>query len=446
MMSEAVENLEKQSQPVVDNRAGASAPQESMQSQIPVQQPQTNPNELSQLKSTLEGLKSIGHKSERMEQIEKQIAEIESGNQGQANHKPETVQNNQGAQEQPVDAQVKQPNQGTQEAPQAESLQESQNPSENSPFYIESEAFGGKKEFGGNKIEEKQTSSFELPDEFVGHIKENYNFDDFSSLENDYKETKTKVVELSKKAEDYDRVANELSSLPKDIQEALDVYSQGGDYSKVFTKQRLNYNLEFQDQDKKKIVDYYFPDGLKAEDWDAADPQSDNYDESGRAERIVDKYIRDAKEKYENDRLSTKSQVEEYQRSIQERADRRNQSLNESLVEFKKMFPEATSSLTDRLYNELKGGAIERMIYNADGSYKKEAIQMLFEMTNGREIRDQLIRQAEERATSRANEKILATQASNRPEFSGTGTFKHEDKYVEEARKDIKKLNDEKFY
>lgn len=443
MMSEVTENLEKQSQRAVDNRDGAQAPVENIQQKqdIPVQQPQANPNELAQLKSTLEGLKGIGHKSERMEQLEKQIAEIESGNVNQVNKQPETAQNNQ----QPVDAQVNKPASGS-IATEAESLQESQNPSDGNPFFIDSEAFGGKKEIGGKKVEETQTSSFELPDKFVSHIKENYNFDDFNSLEKDYKETKSKVEEYAKYKEDYDRVATELTSLPRDLQEALDAYSQGQDYSKIFTKQRLNYNLDFQDQDKAKVIDYYFPGELKAEDWEAADPNSDNYDDTGRAERMIERYIRDAKDKYSNDQQSTKSEIEKYQKSIQERAERRSQSLNESAVEFKKEFPDATASLTDRLYRDLQSGAIERMIYNADGSYKPEAMKLLFEMTNGADIRNQLIRQAEERGVSKANEKILETQASNRPEFSGTASVKYEDARLEEARKDIKKLNDEKFY
>lgn len=449
MMSEVRENTEIQSQPQVGTEVSANAPENNIQQtlEIPAHQPSVGDQTISQLKSTLHSLKSIGHESDRTRAIEAEIEKIESRGGQQVNSTPEKVQNNnQPAPEQNVETQVQSSDQVTQATTEVESLQESQNPTEGSPFFIDSEAYGGKKEFGGNKIEEKQTSSFELPDEFIGHIKENYNFEDFNSLEKDYKDTKSKVEEYSKYKEDFDRVANELSALPKDLQEALDAYSQGQDYSKVFTKERLNYNLDFKDQDKKKTIDYYFPGEIKPEDWEAADPNSDNYDDSGRAERMVERYIRDAKERYENDQLKTKSQIEEYQKGIQQRAERRNKSLNESMAEFRKEFPEATSSLTDRLYNDLKNGAIERMIYNADGSYKPEAMKMLFEMTNGAEIRNQLIRQAEERATNKANEKILETQVSNRPEFSGTGYVSPESKVTEERRKEIKTLNDEKFY
>jgi len=455
-MSEVKENEVSQNQTQAKAPDSGSSVANMFKQQTEVQQSTTTADAASQIAA----LESVGYKSDNTESMKQAIIEGGKPKEQQSNQSNEAVQqqaiqnapegapNNQNPETQAQENQVQKPteeNKGA-DTSEGESLRESQNPNEGNPYFLDSEIYGGKHELGSKKREETQTHNFELPDEVKGYIKSNYGFEDFSSLESDYKEKSKTVEELSAYKDNYERVATELSSLPPDLQDALETFSKGEDYTRVFNKPRLNFNVDFQDQDKKKMIDYFFPGELKEDDWSAADPNSDSYDDSGRAERMIDRYIRDARDKFDREKDSYSQRLKDYSLNADTLAKKRKESIETSMKELNSQYDGLSNIFVNKVYDMLDNGGIERLFKNPDGTYKPEAASLYLEAVYGKDLREQLIKQATERATSKANEKILETQASSRPEFSGTGSVQAENPTLQKARKEINKLNEENFY
>lgn len=304
-------------------------------------------------------------------------------------------------------------------ASEADALQASQNPSNDNEYYkLDSDLFGGEMKIGEKSEETSQERNFSGFEDFTPFIKEKFGYDnpnDFvsafeklSGIEQDFSNTKGQL----------ERLQNDVNALPPDIHDAILSWSKGEDYTQVFAQKRLNYNLEPQDIEQDKIIGHYFPNEM-------AQIQSDEFQErlndgdtiaKGYKERLYNEAVA----KFRSEKESVKTKASEYQRQAEERGRKFNESVSNAMSEYDKKYPNSTRVYRDAVHKALINRELDGLLYNPDGTYTARAAELYVEMTQGEDLRNQLIRQAEERATSRANEQIISRQSGS-PRLKGGG-------------------------
>jgi hypothetical protein len=280
---------------------------------------------------------------------------------------------------------------------EADRLQDSQNPTNVNPYFIESEVYGGRKVISAEDTTEKPNADLK-------------GAEDFQSLKEEYERAKTQL----------EAVQNDLASLPPDIAESVNLWATGEDYTKPFSVKRLNYNLEPQDIGKKKLVDHYFNGEVDDFMWESADKNSDEYNPV--AEKFIDNLYKQSVDKFRNEKESHKTQAITYRQQAEERGKKINDSIQSAMTAFDKKNPDASAMYRDKVYKALVNDDLKNLIYNPDGTYKETAALAYLEMTQGENLREQLIRIAKEKARSEANEEIVSrSTGANRLNSSGGG-------------------------
>ena len=322
------------------------------------------------------------------------------------------------------------PEVATQEAPQqqvpnpniaseADALQASQNPSNDNDYYrLDSELFGGEKVIGKKPEESNPERSFSGFEDFTPFLKDNFGFENVNDFVSSYEELKGVKEDYTNVQTRLDRVQNDINSLPIEITQAIQAWSQGEDYTKPFSQKRLNYNLESKDLGQDKLIGHYFPEDFKQISTEEFKERLADGDVV--AQRFVQKLYNDADRMFNDEKINVKTQANEQIKMAEERGRKFNDSILNAMDNFDKKYPNSTRVYRDKVHRALINGELQNLMFNADGSYTDRAAELYVEMTQGEDLRNQLIRQAEERATSRANEQIISRQSGS-PRLRGGG-------------------------
>lgn len=303
---------------------------------------------------------------------------------------------------------------------EADRLQAGQNPANANPYFIESEVYGGRKAINSEESVEKPIVDFKGIEDVQSFIKTKFGKEDVNSFFSSYEELNSKREDYERATTQLEAVQNDLASLPPDIAEAVNLWATGEDYTKPFSVKRLNYNLEPQDIGKDKLVNYYFKGEVDDSMWEAADKNSDEYNPV--AEKFIDNLYKQSVEKFRNERESHKTQAITYRQQAEERGKKINDSIQSAMSAFDKKNPDASAMYRDKVYKALVNDDLKNLIYNPDGTYKETAALAYLEMTQGENLREQLIRIAKEKARSEANEEIVSrSTGANRLSSNGGG-------------------------
>lgn len=323
-------------------------------------------------------------------------------------------------------------------ASEADALQASQNPSNDNEYYkLDSELFGGQMEIGKKAEESSDQRSFNGFEDFTPFLKEEFGFENVNDFVSDYQKKREIENDYNNAKTQLDRVQHDINSLPIEITQAIQAWSQGEDYTKPFSQKRLNYNLEAKDLGQDKLIGHYFPEDFKTISSEEFKERLSDGDVV--AQNYVQKLYNDADRMFNDEKMSVKTQASEQIKMAEERGRKFNESVLHAMDNFDKKYPNSTRVYRDKVHRALLNGELQNLMFNADGSYTDKAAELYVEMTQGEDLRNQLIRQAEERATSRANEQIISRQSGS-PRLRGGGAPESEvrpevQKYIDEITK-----------
>jgi len=245
-----------------------------------------------------------------------------------------------------------------------------------------------------------------VPKEIKEVIEKNYAIKDvntfFSSVDK-WRNDSQKYTEVS---EEYKDVVAGLEDLPQPIKNAITAYAEAKDYYKAFTEsgERLNYNLPFEEQDKEAVVQHYFSKKFEKLN-DKFD--EDEIDEDEYKERVDDLYDA-AKTIYEVDKAKFDSLRVDLQKEIEAERAAIKKSANDSVENLKKEFPDFSAKDLQRIRQHLVNGDIENLFYEKDGSYKKNAAEMIALALYGKPLIEKIAKKSERKGESKANERLVS--------------------------------------
>jgi len=260
--------------------------------------------------------------------------------------------------------------------------------------------------FGVTKRKKKALDiDFEINSDTQKYLAEKYSIEDpskFFSSADQWRQDSQQLSELSKT---HDEVLHDLRNLPAPIKDAIVAYSNAEDYQSAFMNSggRLNYDMDFRDQERDVIVKHYFSDKLDKlyVKLNEGDIDEDDYEER------VDDLFDSSKRLYEADQR----EFDEKRAEIIARNEREVQSMQKSALSsvesLKKAYPDFSKADFQRVKQRLVDGNIEGLFFNEDGTYKAEAAEMLAMAMYGSSVIASLLEEAELRGATEANKAIV---------------------------------------
>lgn len=252
--------------------------------------------------------------------------------------------------------------------------------------------------------EEEDAVEIEIDDTLADFIETKYAvkvekfFDTVDKLRNQNQE-------LSEKADDYDELAKTLAGMPAPVKAAFTAVTEGKDYVSAFNSAttKLDFNKDFDSQDKNKVVKNYFSEGLekiKAK-LEAGKIDDDDYEEQ------IELLYNSAKPLFTKDKESFNKQRADMIKNQEELQKNFQKSAISSVEKLKEQYPNFSRADLQRVRQRLVDGNIEDTFFNKDGTYKPDAAEKLALAEFGKTVIQELLKSAETRGESRANERIV---------------------------------------
>lgn len=279
--------------------------------------------------------------------------------------------------------------------------------------------------------------SIEKPEDILGAIKSKYGQDlkdikeipkFFESVDKmranaqKFEETNTKLSTLE----------NELKALPPEFFEAFDMVAKGEDYSKAFTgKSAIKLDVPFEKQDKKALVNTYFPGKFTEEDFaEDAENKSENLK---MAEEAAEIKFKAEKQNYDSQRATMAARAEN-QLKLEK------QAASSSVNNLKQRFPDIDSETFNSVKDVVEGGAqkIMSLFFNKDGTIKPETALKLLMAEYHEDILESRIGQEKHAIETKVNEELVS-RGADRPNPTRTNGGAPE-KLPDELQKQIDEM------
>lgn len=252
---------------------------------------------------------------------------------------------------------------------------------------------------------EEETQEIEVSDELADFIEEKYAIKKVDTFFDKVDGWRKLAQEASTIRDERDDIVKELTQLPAPIKAAIDAVSNGKDYITAFNgaSNKLDYNKDFDSQDKNKVVKSYFTEEVEKLDkkLEKGDIDDDDYNEK------VELLYSSAKRLFNTDKERFNKQRADMvaEQEVKEKAFK--QSAISSVEKLREEYPNFSRADVQRIRQRLVDGNVESIFYNKDGSYKENAAEMLAYAEYGKRVVQELLDSAEKRGESKANEKIV---------------------------------------
>jgi|SRR3990172_6624826 len=264
---------------------------------------------------------------------------------------------------------------------------------------------GGKNSFGLKKEAKEDSQEIEVSDELADFIEGKYaikNVDKFFDKVDGWRKASQ---EASVIRDEHEEIVRDLQALPPPVKAAIDAFSNGKDYISAFNgaSSRLDFNKDFDSQDKNKVVKSYFPEEIEKLDKKLEKGDIDDDDYNDKIELLYSsgkRLFNTDKERFNTQRADMIKQQEDKQKIFR-------QSAISSVEKLKEEYPNFSRADLQRVRQRLVDGNVEGIFYNKDGSYKENAAEMLAYAEYGKRVIQEMLDSAENRGESKANEKIV---------------------------------------
>lgn len=248
--------------------------------------------------------------------------------------------------------------------------------------------------------------------------------------------------QYKKVSDDHKKLTDSIQSLPAEFFEAFDMIATGQDWRKAFeTKSKLDFSVAADKQDKKALVNHFYPGKFTEEDFKEETP-SDQL--KAYTETSIDKFLV-AKERYENERAKRADEGTKQLAAYKS-------SSEGSVHNLKRDFPETDAEIVTEISSVLEGGpqSVMSFFFEQNGTVKPEAAMMLMMAKYGKEEIEGMMAVASKRAETVVNEDLL-TRGSDGPKptqktgHANDGGLTDADRQKIEELKNLKTANKQTF-
>lgn len=289
-------------------------------------------------------------------------------------------------------------------------------------LYIESPLFGGKKAIKPKEEKKVELENIDSVNEF---IKKNFEgVEDFTTLTNKYKEVNSQLGELTKVKEQYENIAASISALPEELYTAIVKFEAGEDNwrDSIVNKPKFDLKADVNSIKKEDLINAYFPGEISAEEFEAANPNSDDY--SPYAEKLVKAKYEIAKQKFEGEKTSKQGEAQRIMQQSREKREKYESSVKSSISTLQQKFPDIDPNTIKAVESTLLKNGVQGLFYDKEGNLLPDAASNYVMAQYGYDLMGQYKKLAEQKVRTDVNTEILSRGAKTAPGLRNAGKVK----------------------
>lgn len=269
-----------------------------------------------------------------------------------------------------------------------------------------------------SKKDKKINVNFEAPEEMIQLISSKFGVEDPSTFFESAEKWRNQAQEGSKVSEEYDRLKDDLQTLPFEIKQAIQYWANGDNYLEAFDgSERLDYSLDFNKQEPENLVQHYLSE------------QYDNLVSKYNSDKISDEEFEEriellagsTKRMFNDDRKALEKEREEFAESQRREYESFKKSALLSVENLGKTYPDFSKSEISKIRNILVEGKIDSLFMNNDGSYSDSAAEMVAYAMYGKKMLDSVKKMAQRQGESKANKRIVDSSPKTLRQVKSSG-------------------------
>lgn len=302
----------------------------------------------------------------------------------------------------------------TQQEDQKEEEQQPEDQQQQDDKEVESPLFGGKKKV--SDIGKKEELDLSDIDKVNSYVKNKFGvdaLDKFISSADKWRKDSQTLSQESKKIKAYEQV---FQTMPDELLQAVTDFTEGKDWKDpILSRPHLNFAKGVEEYNTKQLIDAFYPDKFSEDEWEAF---KEGNDES--ITKAVNVVLEQAKEKY----TQAKGSFESERARRQEDANRVNtlkqESVSGSVSFLKESLPDVSDSYVQSIQEDMLSGDLNKIFFNEDGTYAKDAALKAALARDGFELIKQLITINTHKAQTEERQEILS-RGADKPQARRAG-------------------------
>jgi hypothetical protein len=266
----------------------------------------------------------------------------------------------------------------------------------------------------GDDFEEVE---FEIEEEMEEYIKSHYGLENVETFFDSVDTWRNQAQKGAESSRQYEELVDGLQELPQEIKSAIHAFTNAEDYHAAFKNAggALNYDADFEDQDKDSIVNNYFSEevGELEKELDNGDIDEDDYE--GKLELLY----KSARKLFNSDKKMVVGRRAEIMKEQEEFQDKFSDSISSSVDKLRQEFPNFSKKDLQKVRQRLVNEDINSLFFNDDGTYKEGAAEALAYSMYGKQVVQSLLNGAEKDGITQANTEIVK-RGSKKPRAKKT--------------------------
>lgn len=264
-----------------------------------------------------------------------------------------------------------------------------------------------------------EPAKFEKVEEVEAHVKKKFGVDSLEKVfevSEKWRADSQKLVEVQKRTTQFEQI---FEKMPEELYHAIQDWGNGKDWRKTVTSRpAFDYTLPAEKQDKKALVETYFPGEFSEDDWN-------NYtDKDGdpaikKAIGIAEKQSQAA---YVNDQTKFSNQRALIQKQAEERKALLTSSIKGSVEQLKTAFPDLPASVVTEIEQDLTSGAYRSLFFDDNGAITPEGATRLALAKHGKDAIDAISKSRVNQAVSNERLETLSRTPEKLEQQKGSGS------------------------
>lgn len=208
------------------------------------------------------------------------------------------------------------------------------------------------------------------------------------------------------------KLTDAIENMPETLALSVQKYIDGDDWTEILKSNNVNldFSLSFDKIGKEKVADYYFSKQLTK----LNQKLSSKKIEEEEYEEEVNEIYEDSKLKFEADKATYQKSLLDAKKKKDAFVEKFSQSITASSEDLKKQFPSLKKEVIDQIQETLSdSNKILSLIFNADGTAKKEAMKRMMFLLKGDVIVSTAMKVASKKGKQEKLEEITNGSQSN---------------------------------
>jgi hypothetical protein len=272
----------------------------------------------------------------------------------------------------------------------------------------------------GEKKGKKGEPVFENFDQIKAHAKKALGIEvksekDFNKVFTSSLKWREDAQELPKVKEKLEKMESVFNEMPTPLLDSIKAFFDGeSDWDKhVAAKPKFDFTKPADKQDKKALVNHYYPGKFTDADWaEETTPQA------------LEIAIQASQTQYNVDKRDIEKDSADRVEKSKSRMATVKASIDSSLTTLKSSFPDLDAKGIKEISKVLESGDINSLFFDKNGAYKKDAAERVLLALYGKDTIKSMMKVSAKRAESATNEDILTRGADKPKPNKGGGSQK----------------------